>query len=176
MIGMFFSFIGNGTIGLEIVEDLPNVDTIICPYGSGGLVSGVASALLALNPTVKVHVCEPETSAPVRASLEAGKPSVVTDYKPSFVDGMGGKSMIPQMWSLVHNLVSSSVVVRLREIADATKLLVENNRVIAEGAGAATVAAALSDEIPPGNIVCVISGGNIDTHKLIDILQNNVPK
>lgn len=173
-----FFIIGNGTIGLEIVEDLPDVDVVICPYGGGGLISGVSSAVKSLRTNAKVYACEVETAAPLKLSLDLGKPSTF-NYIASFVDGMGGKSVLDSMWPLVSNLVDDSLVVTLQEVADSVKLLAERNRVVAEGAGAATVAAALSEKFSDrlsGNIVCVISGGNIDTNKLIQALEGKIPQ
>ncbi len=164
---------GNGTIGLEILEDLPTVDGVIAPYGGGGLSSGIASALRALKPDVKVFACEADTAAPLAASLKAGHP-VVFDYVPSFVDGMGGKSVLPEMWPLVRELLEGSLVVSLSEIATALALLVERNRVVAEGAGAAPLAAALNGSAGTGTIVCVISGGNIDLARLVQILSGGI--
>ncbi|XP_062613256.1 L-threonine ammonia-lyase-like [Saccostrea cucullata] len=169
---------GNGTIGLEIMEDLPEVDVVICPYGGGGLISGVASAVKSRRPSAQVFACEVDTASPLKLSFDLGKPSTC-DYKASFVDGMGGKSVLESMWPLVSHLVDDSLVVTLEEVANAVKLLVERNRVVAEGAGAATVAAALSEKFAGrlrGNIVCVISGGNIDTNKLIQALEGKIPQ
>ena len=169
--------LGNGTIGLEIYEDLPDVDAVICPYGGGGLITGIASAIKVLKPDVQVYASEVDTACPLRTSFDLGKPTSC-NFTRSFVDGMGGKSILPEMWPLVKNLVADSIVVSLQEVTDAIKLLAERNHVIAEGAGAATVAAALScgSDRMHGNIVCVISGGNIDTDKLMQALNGNVPK
>jgi threonine dehydratase len=161
---------GNGTIGLEILEDLPTVDCVIAPYGGGGLSTGIASALRALKPVTKVYACEASTAAPLAASFAAGRPEPF-DYVPSFVDGMGGKSVLPEMWPLAQELLDGSLVVSLAEVASALKLLVERNRVVAEGAGAAPVAAALNGSAGSGTIVCVVSGGNIDVSRLIRILS-----
>ncbi len=165
---------GNGTIGLEILEDLPDVKTVLIPYGGGGLSCGIASAIRAVNPAVKIFACEVETAAPLTASLAAGEPSVIR-YIPSFVDGIGGKSVLPEMWSLVRALLDGAVTVSLQEIADAIRLLAERNRVIAEGAGAVPVAAALRSSSDSGKTVCVISGGNIDALKLAKILSGQTP-
>jgi threonine dehydratase len=163
---------GHGTIGLEIFEDLPGVDTVIVPYGGGGLSCGIASAMRALKPEVKVYACEVETAAPLAASLAAGEPRDV-DCKPSFVDGIGGKGLLPEMWPLVSSLLDGSLVMSLDEVKAALKLLAERNRVIAEGAGATPVAAALSGKAGGGKIACVVSGGNIDLGKLCAILTND---
>jgi len=165
---------GNGTIGIEILEDVPDVSTILVPYGGGGLSSGIASAVRALKPAVKVYACEVDTAAPLEPSLAAGSPQQV-EYVPSFVDGIGGKSVLPEMWPLVSVLLDGSTVVSLKEIAAAIRLLVERNRVIAEGAGAASIAAALSDKTLTGKTVCVVSGGNIDSSKLATILTGHLP-
>jgi threonine dehydratase len=158
---------GNGTIGLEILEDLPDPDAVLIPFGGGGLSSGIASALRALVPGCEVYACEVETAAPLSASLAAGEP-VEVEHVPSFVDGIGGPRVFPEMFALARELLDGSLVVGLEEIAAAIRLLVERNRVVAEGAGAAPVAAALGRT---GKIVCVVSGGNIDTATLRQILQ-----
>ena len=165
---------GNGTIGLEILEDLPDVDAILIPYGSGGLSSGIGCAVRALKPDTKLYACEVETDAPVAASLAAGAPQAVS-YTPSFVDGIGAKSLLQEMWPLVSSLLDGSLVVSLAEIAAAIRLLMERNRVVAEGAGAAPVAAALAGKAGKGKIACVVSGGNIDSAKLVKILQGEIP-
>ncbi len=165
---------GNGTIGLEILEDLPDVDAVIVPYGGGGLSSGIALALRVLKPTAKVYACEVETAAPLAPSLAAGIPQEVT-YLPSFVDGIGSGSLLPDMWPLVSRLLAGSVVVSLAEVAAALKLLIERNRVVAEGAGASSVAAALTGKAGHGKVVCVISGGNIDSAKVAKILKGEAP-
>ena len=165
---------GNGTIGLEILEDLPEVDAIIVPYGGGGLSGGIASAIRALKPSVKIHACEVDTSAPLFASLAAGSPQAIR-HTPSFVDGIGGKGLMPEMWDLARTLLDGSLVMSVGQVVDAVKLLVERNRVVAEGAGACSVAAALAGKAGAGKIVCVVSGGNIDSDKLAIILRGDVP-
>ena len=165
---------GNGTIGLEILEDLPDVDAVVIPYGGGGLSSGIASAIRALKPDTRIYAAEVETAAPVRASFAAGQPATA-DYTPTFVDGIGSKAVMPEMWPLVSRLLDGSVVSSLRQICDAIRLLAERNRVIAEGAGGASVAAALSGQAGSGKVVCIISGGNIDSAKLAKILQGEIP-
>jgi threonine dehydratase len=161
---------GNGTIGLEILEDLPNVDTVLVPFGGGGLVSGIATAVRALRPNARVYACEVETSTPLSAALAAGHP-VVVERTPSFVDGIGGRGVLEEMWPIVSGLVNGALVATLAETRAAIRLLVERTRVVAEGAGAVPVAAALSGRAGAGTIVCVVSGGNIDTKTLIDILN-----
>ncbi len=165
---------GHGTIGLEILDDLPDVETIIVPYGGGGLSSGIASAVKALRPQARVYAAEVETAAPLAASLAAGSPQTI-DHTPSFVDGIGGKSHQPDMWNLVRSLLDGSLVVSLSQIADAIRLLIERNRIVAEGAGASSVAAALAEKAGTGPTVCVISGGNIDAAKLITLLSGDLP-
>lgn len=165
---------GNGTIGLEIVEDLPDVDAVLVPYGGGGLSCGIASALRALRPRARVFACEVETAAPFAASLAAGRPLTIS-YTPSFVDGIGGKSVLPEMWPLAKTLLAASLVSSLAEIAAAVRLIAQRNRVIAEGAGATPVAAALAGKAGSGKVVCVVSGGNIDPEKLAVILKGDVP-
>jgi len=164
---------GNGTIGLEILEDLPDVDTVIVPYGGGGLISGIATAIKTIKPGVKFFASEVETAAPLAPSLTAGEP-VKVEYTPSFVDGMGSAGLLAEMWPLVSKLVDSSIVLSLKQIADAIKLLMKRSRVIAEGAGGSSFAAALTGKAGTGKIVCVISGGNIDEEKLIKILSGTM--
>lgn len=165
---------GNGTIGLEILEDLPDVDAVITPYGGGGLTCGVASAFRALKPDTKLYAAEVDTAAPLAPSLAAGHP-VEVDYTPSFVDGIGGKGILPEIWPRVSNLLDGSLVVSLEQIAAALRLMLERNRVLAEGAGAAPVAAALAGLAGGGKVVCVVSGGNIDVGKLVKILAPDPP-
>jgi threonine dehydratase len=165
---------GNGTIGLEILEDLPDVDAILVPYGSGGLACGIACAVHASRPGISVYASELEGRAPFAASLAAGHP-VSIDYTASFVDGIGGKSVLDEIWPLASQVLAGSVAASLRQVADAVKLLVERARVVAEGAGAAPVAASLAHDIGARKIVCVVSGGNIDTKKLATILAGDIP-
>ena len=177
---------GNGTIGLEIAEDFAalgiggggaggaGVDTVLVPYGGGGLSSGIASALRALSPRTRVLASEVETAAPLTASFAAGA-AVAIDHRPSFVDGIGGKSVLAEMWPIASALLAGTVVVSLEETAAAIRLLVERARLVAEGAGASSVAAALSGRAGGGAIVCVISGGNIDAAKVATILRGEMP-
>jgi threonine dehydratase len=164
---------GNGTIGLEILEDLPDIDAVIVPYGGGGLISGIATAIKTIKPTVKIFASEVETAAPLAPSLAAGEP-VKIQYSASFVDGMGSGGLLAEMWPLVRKLVDDSIVLSLKQIADAIRLLMERSRVIAEGAGGSSLAAALTGKAGTGKIVCVISGGNIDAEKLIKILSGTM--
>ena len=165
---------GNGTIGLEILEDLPDVDTVIVPYGGGGLSSGIASAMKAIRPEVKVFASEVETASPLSVSLKAGQPTTV-DYTASFVDGIGSRGILPEMWPLVSSLLDDSIVVSLDQIAGAIRMLLERNQMIAEGAGASSLAAAITGQAGPGKVVCVISGGNIDLDKLKTIVDGRLP-
>lgn len=166
---------GNGTVGLEILEDLPDADAVLVPWGGGGLSCGIASAVRALRPATKVFGCETETAAPLAASLAAGRP-VAVDYTPSFVDGIGARSLLPEMWPLAKGLIAGSLVSSLEEIASALRLLVARARVVAEGAGATPVAAALSGRAGHGKVVCVVSGGNIDASVLATILRAETPR
>jgi threonine dehydratase len=165
---------GNGTIGLEIVEDLPEVDAILVPYGGGGLSCGIASALRALRPATRVFACEVETAAPLAASLAAGAATRVP-YTASFVDGIGSPFVLADMWPLASTLLAGSLVVTLDQVAAAVRLLVERQRVVAEGAGAASLAAALTGRAGGGPIACVVSGGNIDSGRLAKILAGELP-
>lgn len=165
---------GNGTVGLEILEDLPDVDTILVPFGGGGLSSGIASAVRALRPQVRVIACEVGTAAPLEASLAAGCPQSI-DYVPSFVDGIGAGGVLPEMWPLVSDLLAGSVTSSVPETAHAVKLLVERAHVVAEGAGAVAVAAALAGRGGGGKVACIVSGGNLDLAKLSLILGGGVP-
>jgi threonine dehydratase len=165
---------GNGTIGLEILEDLPDVDTILIPYGGGGLSCGIATAVRALKPDVKIYACEVETSAAFAAALAAQAPAKI-NYTPSFVDGIGSGGVLDDMWPLAHSLLDGSLVMPLVDVAEAVRILAERNRVIAEGAGATPVAAALSDKMKDkGRIACVVSGGNIDFEKLAKIFRREL--
>jgi threonine dehydratase len=165
---------GNGTIALEIHEQLPDVDTVLVPYGGGGLSSGIAAGLRSLAPRVKVWACEVATAAPLAASLPAGEPRPV-DYVPSFIDGIGSKAVFAEIWPLVRSLLAGSLVVTPTEAAQALRLMIERNRIVAEGAGAVTVAAALAGKAGGGKVVCVVSGGNIDASKVAAILSGNLP-
>jgi threonine dehydratase len=162
---------GNGTAGLEIVEDLPDVATVITALGGGGLVTGVASAVRAKKPDVRVFVAEPETAAPYARSLELGKPSAFEEWRATFVDGAGGKSVFPRMWERMRGLVDGSIVVTLDQTRHAMRVLAERSRVIAEGAGALPVAAALSGQAGDGPIVALISGGNIDLATFYEAIE-----
>ncbi|MGH3083483.1 MAG: pyridoxal-phosphate dependent enzyme [Gaiellaceae bacterium] len=165
---------GNGTIGLEILEDLPDPDAVLVPWGGGGLLTGIASAVKALRPETKVYGCEIETAAPLNATLEAGEPREI-EYQTTFVDGAGAKALLPKMWALAKPLLDGAYVASLDETATAIRLMAERARVIAEGAGALAPAAALSGRAGGGKIVCIVSGGNIDFSKLTVILEGGTP-
>jgi threonine dehydratase len=162
---------GHATMGLEILEDAPDVSAVIAAIGGGGLVVGVASAVKALKPAAKVFGVEPETAAPTALSFAKGSPQVFTDWKPSFVDGAGGQSMFPRMWQRMQGLVDDALVVSLDETRAAMRLLAEKARVVAEGAGALSVAAALAGRAGSGPVVCVVSGGNIDLKKFCELIN-----
>jgi threonine dehydratase len=165
---------GNGTIGLEIVDDLPDVDTVLVPFGGGGLSSGIATAVRALKPDARVYGCEVATSTPLTAALAAGEPTKIV-RTPSFIDGIGGNGVLTDMWPLIRAVLSGSLVSTVDQIAAGVRLLAERARVVAEGAGAASLAAALEHR-PEGKVVCVVSGGNIDARKLATILEGGVPE
>jgi threonine dehydratase len=166
---------GNGTIGLELVEQLDDIDAVLIPWGGGGLSTGIASAVKALRPATKIYVCEPETGAPVTAAFaNAGVPTPV-EFRPSFIDGAGSGSLLPRMWEHAQPLLSGSFAVSLEDAAAAVRLLMERARIVAEGAAGLTVAAALAGRAGEGRLVCIVSGGNIDTTRLAAILNGRVP-
>ena len=160
---------GNGTIGLEILDDLPDPDAVVIPYGGGGLTVGIASAIKALRPATKIFTAEPDSGAALAAALAAGHPADA-GYRPSFVDGAGSRRVLDSMWPLVAPLVDGALAIPVTEVAAAVRTLAERVRVIAEGAGALAPAAALSGRAGTGKVVCVVSGGNINTSKLAEIL------
>jgi threonine dehydratase len=160
---------GNGTAGLEIIEDLPDVDAIVAPLGGGGLLSGIAAAVGELKPDTRVYAAEPETAAPLAASFAAGRPVYFDGWRASFVDGAGGKSVLDSMWPLLARL-SGSIVVTLDEAAAAMKLVAERAHLIAEGAAACAVAAALTGRAGRGKVVAVVSGGNIDLPRFASLV------
>lgn len=165
---------GNATLGMEIVEDLPDVKTVVAAIGGGGLISGIGSAIRQLAPHVRILGAEPETAAPGALSFEKSSPQVFTGWQPSFVDGAGGKSIFPRMWERMRGIVDGSIVVSLDEVKRAMRLVAENVRVIAEGAGALGVAAATSGRAGDGPIVAVVSGGNIDLKKFAEIVEERL--
>jgi len=157
-------------MGLEILEDVPDAAAIIASIGGGGLITGVGSAIKALKPETKVFGVEPETAAPAALSFEKGSPQAFTNWKASFVDGAGGQSMFPRMWERMKPLVDGYIVVSLDETKNAMRLMAEKARVIAEGAGALPVAAALTGKAGKGPIVAIVSGGNIDLNKFCELI------
>jgi threonine dehydratase len=161
---------GHGTMGLEILEDLPEVRTVIAAIGGGGLITGVGSAIKARRPDVKVLGAEPETAAPYAYSLAQGGPRRFPDWQASFVDGAGGKSVTERMWQRMRAVTDGTITVTLDQVRDAMRLIAEKSRTIAEGAGALSVAAALTGEAGDGPIVCIISGGNIDLDKFAELV------
>jgi threonine dehydratase len=160
---------GNATVALEILEDLPNVRTVFSAIGGGGLIAGIGSAMRAVAPHVRVVGAEPETAAPGSVSFAANEPKVFEGWQASFVDGAGGKSIFPRMWERMKNTVDGSVVVTLDEVREAMRLVASKVRVIAEGAGALAVAAALKES--EGPVVAVVSGGNIDLKKFCELVS-----
>ena len=161
---------GHGTMGLEIIEDCPDVRTVICAIGGGGLITGVGSAVKAKKPDVKVLGAEPETAAPYALSLREGGPQRFPDWQASFVDGAGGKSVTERMWQRMQAVVDGSITVTLDQTREAMRLIAEKSRAIAEGAAALALAAALTGEAGEGPIVCVVSGGNIDLAKFAELV------
>jgi threonine dehydratase len=165
---------GNGTIGIEILEDLPDPDAVLVPFGGGGLSVGIASAVRALAPRVRVYAVEPEPAAPLSASLAAGEPREVAGT-PSFVDGSGAPRLLPKMWPLARAVLAGAYPVPIDDAAAAVRLLVNRARIVAEGAGALALAAALAGRGGSGKVVCIVSGGNIDEVKLRTILSGATP-
>jgi len=165
---------GNGSIGLEIVEDLPDPDWVLTPFGGGGLTSGVAAAVKARSPRTRVLAIEGEHAAPATAALQAGQ-VVTVPTTDSFVKSMGGPSVVPQLWPVVRELIDGTSVVTLAQIVQAMQLLFSHAKVVAEGAGAAALAAAIHDPRTTGSVVCVVSGGNIDPAAYVHALQGQVP-
>ncbi len=165
---------GNATIATEILEDLNDIDAVVVPFGGGGLISGIGSVMRRMKPGARMLAVEAETARPLAAALAAGGP-VKVDYRPSFVDGIGSGMVLDEMWPLIRENVDQALSVSLAEIADAIRLLAAKHHVIAEGAGAASVAAALAGRAGKGNIVCILSGGNIDAARLAAILKGEMP-
>ena len=161
---------GNGTAGLEILEDLPDVDAIVAPLGGGGLLAGIAAAVRPEKPLTRIFAAEPETASPLSSSLEAGRAVTFDGWQASFVDGAGGKSVLDSMWPLLSPL-SGSIVVSLDEVARAIRVVAERAHIIAEGAAGCAVAAALSGRAGHGKVVAVVSGGNIDLSRFISLVQ-----
>ncbi len=164
---------GNASIGLEILEDLPDVECVVAAFGGGGLSCGIAAAMKERASHVRVFAAEPETAAPLARSLAAGSAQNFPEWKASWVDGCGGKSVFPRMWDLAHHLLAGSIVSTLDDIRQALRILAERNHVIAEGAGACAVAAGLSGKCQAKKIVCVVSGGNIDLKKFVELVSTS---
>ena len=165
---------GNATIGLEILEDLPSVDAILVPYGGGGLSCGIASAIKAVNPKVRVYAVEVATATPLASSLSAGKP-VDVPYTSSFISGMGAPFVFPEMWPLASCLLDGSLVVEIAQVASVIRLMAERHHILVEGAGAVALAAALSGKAGQGKIACIVSGGNLSPEIFVKILQGELP-
>ena len=165
---------GNGTLALEILEDLPDVEAIVIPWGGGGLACGIASGARALNPGCRLYTAEVATAAPFAASLAAGSPQTI-EQQPSWIDGIGSRTVFPRMFARARTLIDGALLATIDEVASAVRLLAERNRIIAEGAGACPVACALSGSAGSGKVVCVVSGGNIDSGKLAAILGGGRP-
>jgi threonine dehydratase len=161
---------GNASVGLEILEDLPDVECVVAAFGGGGLSCGIAAAMKERGQKVRVFAAEPETAAPLARSLAAGSAQIFPDWKASWVDGCGGKSVFPRMWDLAQHLLAGSIVSTLEAIRKAMRIVAERNHVISEGAGACAVAAGLSGKCGSGKIVCVVSGGNIDLTKFAELV------
>jgi len=166
---------GNGTCGLEILEDLPDITAVVAGFGGGGLSCGIAAALAGMKSPAKVFGAEPETASPLALSFQKGSAQKFPDWKSSFVDGCGGKSVLPGMWDLASRLLAGSIVTALDETARAMKIVAQRNHIIAEGAGACAVAAGLSGKAGSGKIVCVVSGGNIDLAKFAELVSGGTP-
>ena len=166
---------GNGVIGLELAERLEDIDTVLVPWGGGGLTCGIASALAAVSPATRVVACEPATGAPLAASLSSGV-STQVPYTASFVDGAGAKALLPAMWERARSLVADAVALPLEDVAAAIRILATRGHVVAEGAGALALAAALGGHAGSGRVVCIVSGGNIDADRLAAILAGAVPE
>lgn len=164
---------GHATMGLEILEDAPDTTAVIAAIGGGGLIAGVASAVKALKPSIKVWGAEPETAAPAALSFSAGSAQVFKEWKASFVDGAGGQSLFPRMWERIKTVVDGALIVSLQETQDAMRLMAEKARIVAEGAGSLALAAALTGKAGQGPIVAIVSGGNIDLPKFSDLIANS---
>lgn len=162
---------GNASAGLEILQDLPDVDAVVAGFGGGGLSCGIAAGLKERGSKAKVFAAEPETAAPLAYSLERGSAQYFPNWKASFVDGCGGKSVFPRMWDIAHHLLAGSIMCTLEETRRAMKIVAERNHVIAEGAGACAVAAGLSGKCGSGKVVCVVSGGNIDLSVFAKLME-----
>jgi len=165
---------GNGTIGLELVEDLDSFDAVVVPWGGGGLTTGIASAVKSLRPETRVVTAEPATAAPFAASFAAGAPAEI-EFETSFVDGAGGRALLPTMWDRASGLVDAATAIPLDEVAAAMRALASRARVVAEGAGALALAAAIRGDAGEGRVVCIVSGGNVDAAVLAAVLAGETP-
>ena len=169
---------GNGTIALEVLEELPNVDAVLVPWGGGGLTCGIAATVRALGSRARVFACEVAGAAPLTAAIAAGEPVLIASQR-SFVDGIGGRGVFPEIWPIARELVAGSLIATLEQVADSVRLLARRARVVAEGAGAAPVAAARTQlaslRSPPKCVVCIVSGGNIDATVLATIMSGSIP-
>lgn len=163
---------GHATMGLEILEDAPDVATVIAGIGGGGLITAVGSAVKALRPDVQIWGAEPETASPAALSFSMGSPQVFKEWQASFVDGAGGKSLFPRMWERIKPLADGFIVVSLEETKRAMRIMAEKARIIAEGAGALPLAAALTGKAGQGPIVAIVSGGNIDLKKFSELIES----
>lgn len=161
---------GNGTAGLEILQDLPDVDAVVVALGGGGLLAGIGAVMRARKPGVRIYAAEPETAAPLRASLAKGEACSFEGWRSTFVDGAGAKSVLPSMWPLIRDLVTDSIVMSLDDIASAMRRTADRVHVVAEGAGATAIAAALSGRVGSGKVVAVVSGGNIDLARFAEVI------
>ena len=166
---------GNGTIGLELIEDLDAFDAVLIPWGGGGLTTGIASAVKALRPETEVYVCEPETGAPVTAAFANGGVPVKVEYTASFIDGAGSGALLPEMWEHAQSLLTDAFSISLADAAAGVRLLLERGRIVGEGAAGLPVAAAVAGLAGEGRVVCIVSGGNIDPHRLAEILEGRTP-
>jgi threonine dehydratase len=166
---------GNGTIGIELVEDLGDFDAVLIPWGGGGLTTGIASAVKALRPDTDIYVCEPETGAPFTAAIGNDRTPTKIEYTVSFVDGAGSGALLPEMWALAEPLVTNAFAITLEDAAAGVRTLAERARVVGEGAAGLPVAAALAGRAGSGRVVCIVSGGNIDSARLAAILDGRVP-
>ena len=169
---------GNGTIALEILDEVPGVDAILVPWGGGGLACGIAAAARAMRPATRVYACEVKGAAPLAASLAEGGPATIQNER-SFVDGIGGRTVFPEIWPLAQSLIAGALSVSVEEVASAVRLIAQRARVVAEGAGAAALAAAIANvgalTPRPKRVVCIVSGGNIDPSVLATVLSGSTP-
>lgn len=163
--------IGHGTMGLEIIADLPDVDSVYLPVGGGGLMGGVGSVIKALNPSVRLVAVEPEGCPALHESLRLGKPTSVECN--TICDGVAVPYITDEVFPLLRDLVDEVILVSEDAVRATIRRLALGNRMIVEGAGALSVAAALdTPEAKRGKTVCVVTGGSIDTAKLAELLND----